>query len=173
MSNLLQTIKRELWHALPPTLFFFFAFHVILITSALFLMGHGLQVKSMLIATALAVMAGKVIPLTDHLKFINRFPDRPLIYNIVWKTAIYMVAVFIARYVEHLIPFLIEDGGFMAANRHLLSEIIWPRFWAIQIWLLVLFCMYATIVELVRALGKERMMGMFFWRKAEAGVTAE
>ena len=96
-----------------------------------------------------------------------------MIYNIVWKTAIYMVAVFIARYVEHLIPFMIEDGGFMTVNRHLLSEVIWPRFWAIQIWLLVLFCMYATIVELVRALGKERMMGMFFGRKAEADVTAQ
>ena len=173
MSNLLQTVKRELWHALPPTMFFFFAFNIVMITNALSLMGHGIQIKSLFIATATALVVGKVIPLADHLSFINRFPDRPLIYNIVWKTAIYMVAVFIARYVEHLIPFMIEDGGFMTANRHLLSEVIWPRFWAIQIWLLVLFCMYATIVELVRALGKERMMAMFFGRKAEADVTAQ
>ncbi len=173
MPNFLSTIKRELWHAVPPTIFFFFAFHVILITSALFLIGHGLQVRSMFIATALAMIAGKVIPLIDHLKFVNRFPDKPLIYNIAWKTAIYMVAVFIARYIEHLIPFLIEERGFMAANRHLMGEVIWPRFWAIQIWLVVLFFFYSAIVELVRALGKERMITMFFGREKEASVTAK
>jgi len=171
MSNILHIIKRELWHALPPTIFFFFAFHIILITNALILMGHGVQVRSMLIATALAAIAGKVIPLADHVPFVNRFPDKPLIYNIAWKTAIYMVAVFVARYVEHLIPFLFEGEGFMAANRHLLSEVIWPRFWAIQIWLLVLFCMYTTIVELVGALGKDRVMTLFFGKGKESGVT--
>jgi hypothetical protein len=173
MSNLMHTIKRELWHAVPPTLFFFFAFNIILITNALSLMGHGIHVRSMFIATALALLAGKAIPLADHLPFVNKFPDKPLIYNIVWKTGIYMVVVFLARYVEHFIPFLIEDRGFMAAHEHLFSEVIWPRFWAIQIWLVVLFCMYATIVELVRTLGKERMITMFFGRKEETSVIAK
>jgi hypothetical protein len=30
----------------------------------------------------------KVVLVADHVKFVNRFPDRPLIYNVVWKTAI-------------------------------------------------------------------------------------
>ncbi len=33
---------------------------------------------------------------------------------------------------------------------------------AIQIWLLVLFMFYAVLVELVRALGTERVIKMFF-----------
>lgn len=162
MSTFLHSLKRELWHALPPMIFFCFAFNIVMITNALSLMGHDIHIESLFIATATALVVGKVIPLADHLTFINKFPDRPLIYNIIWKTAIYIIVVFVARYVEHLIPFLIEDRGLMAANRNLLSEITWPRFWAIQIWLLVLFCMYATIVELVRALGKKRMIALFF-----------
>jgi hypothetical protein len=43
-----------------------------------------------------------------------------------------------------------------------LAEIIWPHFWAIQIILFVLIAMYCTIHELVRVIGKEKMLRIFF-----------
>jgi hypothetical protein len=42
------------------------------------------------------------------------------------------------------------------------QEVVWPRFLAVQIWFLVLFFFYSVIVELVRVLGKERLIEMFF-----------
>ena len=36
-------------------------------------------------------------PVSNHMPFINKFPDKPLIYNIVWKTFIYQLAVLLAR----------------------------------------------------------------------------
>ncbi|MDX2312683.1 MAG: hypothetical protein QNL90_01305, partial [Gammaproteobacteria bacterium] len=39
--------------------------------------------------------------------------------------------------------------------------VIWPHFWAIQIWLLVLFFMFCALRELIRALGRERVRAMF------------
>ena len=164
MTNVLQKIKHEFLQILPPTIFFFFTFNIVAITTALTLKGHGIQVSSFLTATVLALIVAKVMLVAEYLPFINKFPDKPLMYNIAWKTFIYVVAILLVRYVEHLIPFLKEEGSFMEANQHLLREVIWPRFWAIQIWLVVLFFFYSTLVELVRALGKERVLKMFFGR---------
>jgi hypothetical protein len=84
----------------------------------------------------------------DLLPFVNRFPEKPLLYNVVWKEIIYILAALIVRYVEHLLPFVREYGNLALANRHLLDKVVWPHFWAIQIWLLVLFFMFCTLREL-------------------------
>jgi hypothetical protein len=162
VKNIVQKIKREFLSVLPPTIFFLFAFNVVAITTILLLKEHGVDVPPVLMATILALVVGKVILIADHLPFINKFPNKPLIYNILWKTFIYMIAVFIARYLEHFIPAFREHWDIVEAHQHLLREFAWRRFVAIQIWLMVLFLFYAVLVELVRALGKERVVKMFF-----------
>ena len=62
---------------------------------------------------------------------INRYPQRPLIYNIAWKTAIYYVVASLIHYLERLFDFSREAGGDVAGNRRLLSEMIWPHVLAI------------------------------------------
>ena len=90
------------------------------------------------------------------LPLINRFPNKPLIYNIAWKTVIYLLISPIIHYLERLIDFWRRAGGFIAGNQKLLAEIIWPHFWAIQIILFILIAMYCMMHELVRVIGKEK-----------------
>ena len=158
MTNLLLKLKHEFLLVLPPTIFFFFAFNIAAITTALMLRGFGIQGTSILVATVLALVVGKVTLIADHLPFINKFPDKPLIYNIVWKTFVYMLAVMFARYLEHIIPLLTKGNNIVEAHQHLLVQFAWPRFVAIQIWFMVLFLFYAVLGELIRALGKERVI---------------
>lgn len=99
--------------------------------------------------------------IVDNLSFMNKFPGKPLLYNIVWKSGIYFLATFIARYIEHIFRFLREYEGIMNANRHLLAEIVWPHFWLVQMWLAVLFLVYCTLQELVHALGKDKIIYLF------------
>jgi len=162
MMNILQKIKHEFFKILSPTVFFFFAFNIVAITNALMLREHGIKAGSILGATILALIVAKVILVVDLMPFVNKFPDKPLIYNIVWKTFIYVLAVLLARYLEHIIPFLRQDGGVIAAHRHLMQEIIWEHFLAVQIWLVVLFLFYSVLFELVRVLGKKRVIKLFF-----------
>jgi hypothetical protein len=162
MKNILQKIKQEVLHVLPPTIFFLFAFNIIVITTMLLAKERGIEFPPIVMATFLALVVAKVILLVDHLPFINKFPNKPLAYNIAWKTFIYMVAVIIARYLEHFIPFLREHGSVVEAHRRILEGFEWRRFVAIQLWLLVLFLFYAVMFELVRALGKDRVVKMFF-----------
>ena len=96
------------------------------------------------------------------LPLINRFPNKPLIYNIAWKTVIYLLLSAVIHYLERLIDFWRETGGFVAGNQKLLSEIIWPHFWAIQIILFVLIAAYCMVHELVRVIGKQKALRIFF-----------
>ena len=100
--------------------------------------------------------------LADMLPIINRFPQKPLIYNIAWKTVIYLLISLMIHYLERLIDFWRQAGGLVAGNQKLLAEIIWPHFWAIQIILFMLVAMYCTMHELVRVIGKEKALRIFF-----------
>ncbi len=88
MSKFLQIVRHEFIQVLPPTIFFFVAFNVITITKALMLQQYGIDFSGFAAATIGALLVGKVVLVADKLRLINRFPDRPLIYNVAWKRAI-------------------------------------------------------------------------------------
>jgi len=160
--KLFATLKHEFRLMLPPTIFFFIAFTLIAVTQRLILREYGVPLTGFAEAAIGALIVGKVVLITDKLPFVNKFPDHPLIYNIAWKSSIYFIAALLFRYIEHLIPFLREHDDFTRANQHLLAEIVWPHFWLVQMWLVVLFLAYCTMRELIRVIGKEEIMRMFF-----------
>ena len=161
MDNILQRVKHEFLGVIPPSVFFFISFQLLAFTRALILKEYGIQISTFAAATIAALVVAKVVLVTDMLPFVNRFPHKPLIYNVLWKTAIYLIAAVIVRYAEHLIHFIRAYGGIADANSRLLDEVIWPHFWIVQIWLLVLFLMYCTLRELIRVLGRERFRTIF------------
>jgi hypothetical protein len=155
-------LKEEFFKLLPPTIFFFVALHIVAFVRVLMLKGTGISPLSTISIAVAALILGKAVLIADMLPFINRFPHKPLIYNIAWKTVIYLLISAVIHYLERLIDFWRQAGGFVAGNQKLLSEIIWPHFWAIQISLFVLIVMYCTVHELVRVIGKEKALRIFF-----------
>jgi hypothetical protein len=81
---------------------------------------------------------------------------------VAWKTAIYLLVAAVVHYLERLFDFSRQAGGVVAGNAKLLAEIVWPHFWAIQIILFVLIVMYCTMCELIRVIGKEKVLRLFF-----------
>ena len=155
-------LKEEFFKILPPTIFFFVALHIIMFIRILMLEGTGLSPYSSASIAVTALILGKAVLLADMVPMINRFPNRPLIYNVAWKTLIYWLMATLIHYVERLIDFWRQAGSFVAGNRKLLAEIVWPHFWAIQIILFVLIAMYCTVHELVRLIGREKVLRIFF-----------
>src|SRR6266581_1080622 len=162
MSKLSSKLKEEFFALLPPTIFFFVALHIVAFVRALMLKGTGIAPSSSISIAVAALILGKAVLLADMLPIINRFPAKPLIYNVAWKTVIYWLLSAVIHYLERLIDFWRETGGFVAGNQKLLSEIIWPHFWAIQIILFVLIAAYCTMHELVRVIGREKVLRIFF-----------
>src|SRR5437899_819186 len=111
MSKLSTTLKKEFFELLPPTIFFFVALHIVAFVHVLMLKGTGISpLSSMSIAVA-ALILGKAVLIADLLPMINRFPNKPLIYNVAWKTLIYLLMATVIHYLERLIDF----GGKPAA----------------------------------------------------------
>ena len=170
MNKAVEKLKEEFLAVLPPTLFFFVALHVIGLVRVLMTKGTGLPVTSSAQIALAALIVGKAVLLADLWPRINRFPDKPLIYNIVWKTVIYYLVASFIHYLERLYDFGRAAGGIVAGNEKLLSEIVWPHFSALQIILLVVILNYCVIRELGRVLGEERMIRIFFQQRAAARV---
>ena len=162
MSKLSNKLKEEFFAILPPTIFFFVALHIVAFVRVLMLKGTGISPVSSVSITVASLILGKAVLIADMLPLINRFPDKPLIYNVAWKTGIYLVMSGFIHYLERLIEFWRLTGSFVAGNEKLLAEMVWPHFWAIQIILLVLIVMYCTAHELVRVIGREKVLRMFF-----------
>src|SRR5438552_6095382 len=158
----MKKLKEEFFKLLPPTIFFFVALHIVAFVRVLMLKGTGLAPLSTISIAVAALILGKSVLIADMLPIINRFPERPLIYNVAWKTLIYLLMSALIHYLERLYDFSKQAGGVVAGNEKLLAEIVWPHFWAVQIILLVLILMYCSMHELVRVIGKERILRIFF-----------
>ena len=162
MSKLSSRIKEEIGALLPPTIFFFIVLHLVALFRVLMLKGTGIALGTSASVTLAALILGKAVLIADLLPFINRYPDKPLVYNVAWKTMVYVLVSMLVHYLEHLVDFWREAGGFIAGNQKLLAEIVWPHFWAIQILLVVFILTYCTAREFVRVIGADKVRRIFF-----------
>ena len=147
---------------MPPTLYFFVILHIVAMVRALMLKGTGVSVDMTTSVTIAALVLGKSVLIADMMPFINRFPEKPLIWNVAWKTVVYFLVASVIHYLEHLYDFWKLAPGLAAANDKLLASIVWPHFWATQLLLAVLIIAYCVMSELVRALGAGKVKTMFF-----------
>jgi hypothetical protein len=162
VNKVTEKVKEEVKALLPPVIFFFVALHIVAIIRTLMVEGTGIAVATSLSVTVAALVMGKVVLIADMLPIINRYPEKPLAYNVIWKTAIYTVLSLLIHYLEHLIDHWRATGSLVEGNRELFATIVWPHLWAIQILLVVMIFSYCTVHELARAMGRERMLKIFF-----------
>nr|WP_315597932.1 hypothetical protein [uncultured Cupriavidus sp.] len=161
MSNVFATIRHEFMEMLPPTIFFLVALHIVALIRALMVRSSGIELETSASILLAALILGKAVLIANMMPFINRFPDKPLIWNVGWKTLIYTLVALFVHYLERLYEYWKEAPSLAAANHTLLVEINWPRFWAVQILLLTLIFSYCVIAEIIRAIGRERFRKMF------------
>jgi hypothetical protein len=162
MSKVFSKLKEEFLKLLPPTIYFFVALHIVAFIRVLMLRGTGVSPLGSVSVAIASLILGKAVLLAEMLPAINRFPEKPLIYNVAWKTLIYLLVSALIHYLERLVDFSRQAGGLVAGNEKLLAEMVWPHFWAIQIILFVLIAMYCTIHELTRVIGREKLLRIFF-----------
>jgi hypothetical protein len=162
VHKLLRKLKEEFFAVLPPTIFFFVALHLVAVIRVLMTKGSHFEPMSTTSITVGALILGKAVLISDMLPAINRYPDKPLAYNVAWKTTIYWLLATAIHYLERLIDFSRQAGDLAAGNAKLITEIVWPHFWAVQIILLILILVYCTAHELGRVIGRQKMLRLFF-----------
>ena len=172
-SGVSAFLIKELKEVLPPTIFFAVSFNLLVLTTDLILADYLRTFASFLVATTTALVVGKSVLLADALPLLRRFNTAPMIQTVLFKTSIYWAVVFLVRFLEKLVEYLIHGGTLSGIPEYVMAHFTWHRFAAIQIWIFVLFLIYTSIVELNAALGGGRLGKIFFARRLpESNLTA-
>jgi len=159
-------------HALPPTIFFFVGFNLILYTKRLILQEHGIEFSGFFTSLVAALLVGKAVLVTDNMRLMRRFDGAPMLQPILFKSAIYWLCVLIVRLAEELVHFVAAGGAITDFGDHFAGQFPLARFLSIQIWLMVLFLVYVTMHELNELFGDGELYRLFFrWRSSEAKLT--
>jgi hypothetical protein len=163
-----SAVWHEFCHVLPPTIFFFIGFNLILFTKRLILADYLIQFSGFFVATASALVVGKVVLVADKLPFLRRFDYAPLAQPILFKTVSYTLLVLVARLLERFVRYLIEGGtvGGGAFLNHVLGTFSWHQFVATQMWIFVLFLIYVTAHEIGDLIGDGELFKIFFTRRS-------
>src|SRR6516225_8642988 len=100
MHKLLEKLKEEFFAILPPTIFFFVALHIVTFIRVLMAeRSHFVPLSTASIAVS-SLILGKAVLIADLLPGINLYPNKPLAYNVAWKTIIYLLVASIIHYLE-------------------------------------------------------------------------
>ena len=156
-------LLREFLEILPPTIFFFVGFNLIVLTTNLILAHYGAQVASFMIATASALIVAKALLVANAMPVIRHYDRAPLIRPILYKTFFYWAAVFIFRLIERWIEYRLSGqyvfGGFVPRET---AAFYWGHFIAVQLWILVLFLIYVTVTEFNHLFGEGELWHLLF-----------
>jgi hypothetical protein len=146
----------------PTMLFFFVAFSLVDIGAILkFKSTLDISYSFFVIFVSSLVMA-KIVLLSDYLPFTHAFSKKPLIYNTVWKTTIYVVISFFVRFLERFVPAYLHAKSIEVAYAQVIPAFTDLMFWASEIWLAILLVIYVACRELTTAIGKDKIRTLFF-----------
>ena len=104
-------VINEIRKALPAMVFFAVGFNLIVLTTQLILDDYGARLAGFMVATMTALVVGKAVLLAKLLPFFGRFDNAPLIQPIMFKTVLYWAVVFVARFLEKLVEYLLHGGN--------------------------------------------------------------
>ena len=77
---------HELYEILPPAIFFFIGFNLLVLTTNLILADYSAAVGNFMLATTAALVVGKAVLVADAMPFLRRYDRAPLLEPILFKT---------------------------------------------------------------------------------------
>lgn len=159
---MLAKLRKEIIHAIPAIIYFLLTFNFIHFIAGLARQPGDVRYYTTLGVSVFALVVGKVIILVNCFSFINAFPKKPLIYNIIWKLFIYNFFILVVRILE-----IFSHEAFRFKNIHLaLEKILYnlslPMFWSTEFCLVFIFLGYIIASEFVRVLGKKEVIKLIF-----------
>src|SRR5262245_19910631 len=106
MAKIYSILKKEIIHVMPSIIYFFIVFNIMHFAVGSMLKPYDALYTSFFGIIMGAILIGKVIILIDSTRFIDMFPNKPLIYNIAWNTVIYTAATILLQLVESFFKLL-------------------------------------------------------------------
>jgi len=155
-------LKKEIAELIPPTIFFFVVFELVVVIRSL--LGSGLDVSMTTAGAAFlgALIVGKSILIIDATPMFRWFSQPRLIVNVLWRTLLYVALALVFQLIEELIPLIPEKGSWAAAVSSYRGEVNWTIFWATHLFLVVFVSLYSLITALITLIGEDRAIEALF-----------
>ena len=147
---------------LPPTIYFFVAFNLIVFTTNLMIHDYWFKLSGFLLATTTALIVGKAVLVANHIRWIHLYRGAPLIQPILYKTLFYTLVVFVVRFLERLIDLAFDAHGLTWALHTEVATFNWHHFAAVQIWIFTSFFIYVSATEIGDLMGEGQLLRLLF-----------
>jgi hypothetical protein len=161
MGRIWAVVVKEVKEAMPAMIFFLLLFHMIGLTKAVVLDEFSFTALRAAAATMGALIAAKGILLVDILPIARLFQGR-LIIQILWKSLLYGMMVLLLRFLEELIPLIPKHGGLASALKAMQTEVDWPLFAVMELWILGGLFLYCLASELAKEFGPDKVKAALF-----------
>ena len=161
MGKIGSVIVKEIREALPAMIFFLFLFHMIALTRAVSLDDYSITALRAVGATLGALIVAKAILIVEALPISQLFSGR-LAVQVLWKTVLYSIVVFVFKALEEAIPLFLKHEGVIAVAQAMYQEVSWPLFVVLALWIIGGLFFYCSVSELVRVIGPARARNIFF-----------
>lgn len=162
--RIFEWVKKQILHLIPAFIFFFISFMVINFTVGMIVKKDGISPVGVLTILLASLIVAKVLLIVDNLPFLNFFPKKPVIYNVIWKTFLYSFVALLFRLGIRLLTFIGTANNWTEEFDEFLMKINWSIFWSVQIWYVILFGVYVIFREFVYEFGAAKIRRLFFGR---------
>ena len=162
MHRIVAHMKERFLQMLPAFLFFLAMFHLLLVTKSLILKEYGIATTSSAIAVVSALLVAKVVMLANHIPFLNLYPRKPLIWNVVLKTLVFRLATMVFTAAEQVLRLARQGDGPAAVCGRMMEDFSWPLFALRETWVFTLIFLYCIGSELARAIGTDKVREILF-----------
>ena len=164
--SIAKLIKDEAKELLIVTLFFLSGFLLILGLFELMLEDYGIHFNAWVKAVVAALVLAKVVLILRGRPFMQAFPNSYGIVRVLYKTAIYLVGVFVILTLEKVVEAYGDAGGFLAALKHIAETRKIYHVMAVTLLVGVLLAAFNCWEELLREVGRERVVNVFLRKKS-------
>jgi hypothetical protein len=163
--SIAKLIKDEAKELLIVTLFFLSGFLLILGLFELLLKDYGIHFNAWVKAVVAALVLAKVVLILRGRPFMQAFPNSYGIVRVLYKTAIYLVGVFVILTLEKVVEAYGDAGGFLAALKYIAETRKIYHVMAVTLLVGVLLAAFNCWEELLREVGRERVVEAFLRKK--------
>jgi|WetSurMetagenome_2_1015567.scaffolds.fasta_scaffold51593_2 hypothetical protein len=162
MNKFISILKKEILELIPPTLFFFFVFHIMMLVEGLLAKEFGYSFSASTTALIGAILVGKSILIVDALPMLKFKPNQKLITPMIWRIFSYLIIVILFQIIEAMIPILSKTGSFSVAMDDFIMKINWDHFWAVHLVLFLFLIIYTIINAIIDTIGITKFRAIFF-----------
>lgn len=162
MKKWLAALRHEFVTFIPALIYFVVTFNLIHYAENLILAQNNVRFYSYWTVTVGALIVAKCLIIVNWLPFINLFPARPLVYNIVWKFFIYNIFIFVVRLIELTIDLVREFETFDGIRLQVYNALSHPIFWTGEVTIAMVLFGFILYTEVAKSIGEEKVRKLIF-----------